>query len=95
MKKYIIIALMFVFFVSFSNINYQEQKFDLVEIVPKLNEKQFKELKTASVNDKKGFKFVLKELSNKKFTKFIATTSKQEITKEDEKKITEIIKKYR
>lgn len=95
MKKYIVILLMFVCFVSFSNFSSQEQEVDLLKIVPELNEKQFNELKKASVKDKQGFKFVINELGKKNFTKFITTTSKQKVTKEDENKIRQIIKKYR
>lgn len=85
----------FIFFLNFSKYNNQRSEIDLVQIIPLLNEKQFNEVKKISVKDKQGFKFVINELANKKFTKFITTTSKQKVTKEDEKKITEIIKKYR
>lgn len=73
-----------------------QKEFDLHKIVSKLNEKQFEELKKISIKDSKGFKFVKEHLGKDNFTSFASTKSiNNEITKEDERKILEIIKKYK
>lgn len=97
MRKFmlaLLLSFISVFFFSFSKHSRQEPVMDLVKIIPSLSVKQFNEIKKVSIKDTKGFKYVINELGKNKFSKFITTTSKQKLTKKDEKKITDIIKKY-
>lgn len=77
---------------SFSNI---QKKIELHDIIGKLNKKQIDEIKKISVKDAKGFKFIKKKKSKGSFTTFVTTTSRQKISKDDEKKIQDIIDKYK
>ena len=77
---------------SFTNI---QKKFELHNVIGKLNKEQIEEIKKISVKDEKGFKFVKKQKSKSSFTTFVTTTSHQKISKSDEKKIQDIIDKYK
>lgn len=97
MKKKVLFLSFAVALLSLVGFQKKEQKreeFILLKIITKLNDKQFKEVKKASVEDRKGFKYVIKDLKPDGFKKFISTSSDQKITKEDEEKIKAIIQKY-
>jgi len=92
-KKFILINLFFLIALcSFTNF---QKKFELHDIIVKLNKGQIEEIKKISIQDAKGFKFIKKQKSKGSFTTFITTTSHQKISKQDEKKIQDIIDKYK
>ncbi len=78
----------------YSFVNFQD-KFKLHEIIGRLNEKQVEEIKKISIKDTNGFKYAQKYKNKGTFTNFVTTTSSQKITEEDEKKLQEIILKYK
>ncbi|MFL9836208.1 hypothetical protein ABS768_01780 [Flavobacterium sp. ST-75] len=59
-----------------------------------MNEDEFRELSSVSVEDETGFKYVKTTLGENKFKQVTTTTKNQVITKEDEEKIKAILKKY-
>ena len=62
--------------------------------VLRLNETEFQELKKISVEDHEGFKVIKTSLSANKFKELSTSKKNKSITKEDERKIRDILAKY-
>lgn len=92
-KKNILINLFFL--IVLCSFTFIQEKFALHDIIGKLNKDQIEELKKIAVKDARGFKFIKKQKNKGSFTHFITTTLHQKITKDDEKKIQDIIDKYK
>jgi len=60
----------------------------------RLNEREFEEIKSISIEDDYGFRFMKTELKENKFNEIITSTETHVISDEEYKKVRAILKKY-
>lgn len=93
MKKFIFLSLTFT--ILSCSVNLASKRLLSISNLLKMNKQQINGIKSISIENDLGFKYVKSDIKTKVFTSVSSTTATQNISDQDEEKLREVIEKYR
>ncbi|MHA6696481.1 hypothetical protein [Chryseobacterium sp. A321] len=93
MKKFIAISLLSL--LAMCTVSTKSDRLLSVSNLLKMNSEQIDGLKSISIEEHNGFKYLKNEVKTKVFNSVSSTSNSSSLNQEDEQKIVELLKKYK